>query len=101
MTTIVTRAGKGSALTHAEMDGNLTALRDTADAAATGGALTTHTGNTANPHGVTKAQVGLGNVDNTADTDKPVSTAQAAAIAGAVALLAAAAGALFMLRKRA
>lgn len=30
---------------------------------------------------LTKADVGLGNVDNTADADKPVSTAQAAAIA--------------------
>lgn len=28
-----------------------------------------------NPHGVTKAQVGLENVDNTADVDKPISTA--------------------------
>ena len=26
-----------------------------------------------NPHGVTKAQVGLGNVDNTSDLDKPIS----------------------------
>lgn len=33
-----------------------------------------------NPHKVTKDQVGLGNVDNTSDADKPVSTAQAAAI---------------------
>jgi hypothetical protein len=33
--------------------------------------------------GVTKAHVGLGNVDNTADSDKPVSTAQSAAIATA------------------
>jgi hypothetical protein len=31
--------------------------------------------------GITKAMVGLGNVDNTADTAKPVSTAQAAALA--------------------
>lgn len=38
-----------------------------------------HTSNTSNPHSVTKSQVGLGNVDNTSDTDKPVSTAQAAA----------------------
>ena len=30
---------------------------------------------------ISKAMVGLGNVDNTSDTDKPVSTAQAAAIA--------------------
>lgn len=33
-----------------------------------------------NPHQVTKAQVGLSNVDNTSDVNKPVSTAQAAAI---------------------
>jgi hypothetical protein len=33
--------------------------------------------------GVTKAMVGLGSVDNTADSDKPVSTAQATAIATA------------------
>lgn len=39
-----------------------------------------HTGDKNNPHGVTAAQVGLGNVDNTKDADKPVSTAQAAAI---------------------
>lgn len=33
-----------------------------------------------NPHSVTKLQVGLGNVDNTADIDKPVSTAQQSAL---------------------
>lgn len=32
------------------------------------------------PAGLTKAAVGLGNVDNTSDANKPVSTAQAAAI---------------------
>ena len=41
----------------------------------TSGNLTTHTGNTNNPHQVTKAQIGLGNVDNTSDLNKPVSTA--------------------------
>ena len=40
----------------------------------------THVSDKANPHGVTKAQVGLGNVDNTSDANKPVSTAQQAAI---------------------
>lgn len=40
----------------------------------------THVSDKANPHGVTKAQVGLGNVDNTSDTNKPVSTAQQTAI---------------------
>ncbi len=39
-----------------------------------------HTSNKTNPHGVTKAQVGLGNADNTADMDKPVSTATQAAL---------------------
>ncbi|WP_370342868.1 hypothetical protein [Pararhodobacter marinus] len=38
-----------------------------------------HLASTSNPHDVTKAQVGLGNADNTSDADKPVSTAQAAA----------------------
>lgn len=33
-----------------------------------------------NPHNVTKAQVGLGETDNTADMDKPVSTAQQTAL---------------------
>lgn len=33
-----------------------------------------------NPHNVSKTDVGLGNVDNTSDADKPVSTAQQAAI---------------------
>ena len=40
----------------------------------------THVSDNANPHGVTKAQVGLGNVDNTSDANKPVSTAQQTAI---------------------
>lgn len=47
--------------------------------------LDTHTGNTSNPHKVTKAQVGLGNVSNLAPADMPVSTAQATAIADAKA----------------
>jgi len=42
--------------------------------------LTAHTGNTSNPHSVTKAQVGLGLADNTADLDKPISTAVQAAL---------------------
>ena len=37
--------------------------------------LDAHIADKANPHNVTKAQVGLGNVDNTADIDKPVSNA--------------------------
>lgn len=47
--------------------------------------LNAHINNKSNPHGVTKAQVGLGNVQNLAPADMPVSTAQATAIADAKA----------------
>lgn len=47
--------------------------------------LNAHIGNTSNPHKVTKAQVELGNVQNLAPADMPVSTAQATAIADAKA----------------
>lgn len=40
-----------------------------------------HIDSTDNPHGVTKEHVGLSKCDNTADADKPVSTAQGTAIA--------------------
>jgi hypothetical protein len=42
-----------------------------------GANLINHLSNTANPHGVTKSQVGLQFADNTSDADKPVSSAQA------------------------
>lgn len=45
--------------------------------------LSTHASDKSNPHSVTKSQLGLENVDNTSDADKPVSTAQASAIADA------------------
>lgn len=47
--------------------------------------LDAHIGNKSNPHNVTKAQIGLGNVQNLAPAAMPVSTAQAAAIADAKA----------------
>lgn len=47
--------------------------------------LDAHIGNKSNPHKVTKAQIGLGNVQNLAPADMPVSTAQATAIADAKA----------------
>ena len=37
--------------------------------------LTAHINNKTNPHSVTKEQVGLSNVDNTSDINKPISTA--------------------------
>lgn len=42
--------------------------------------LETHINNKSNPHKVTKDQVGLGNVDNTSDKDKPLSDAAKEAI---------------------
>ena len=44
------------------------------------GTVAPHIADTTNPHSVTKAQVGLGNVDDTADAAKPVSTAQQTAL---------------------
>lgn len=38
-------------------------------------ALNAHIDNKENPHSVTKEQIGLGNVNNTSDLDKPMSTA--------------------------
>jgi hypothetical protein len=42
--------------------------------------VTTHIADAANPHATTAAQVGLDQVDNTADADKPVSAPQQAAL---------------------
>ena len=53
----------------------------TAAAAATGDfTAAAHATDTANPHSVTKSQVGLANADNTSDANKPVSTAQQTAL---------------------
>ena len=46
------------------------------------GDLSTHIADVANPHAVTKTQVGLGSVDDTSDVNKPVSTAQQTALDG-------------------
>jgi hypothetical protein len=42
--------------------------------------ISTHIGDVANPHSVTATQVGLGNVSNTSDADKPVSLATQTAL---------------------
>jgi hypothetical protein len=44
------------------------------------GKIDTHTGDKNNPHETTKAQVGLGNADNTSDLAKPISTATQSAL---------------------
>lgn len=42
--------------------------------------INSHVTNFQNPHNTNKSQVGLGNVDNTSDLDKPISTAQQTAL---------------------
>lgn len=60
----------------------ITNLQTTLDSKAADADLDTHVTDTANPHAVTKTQVGLGNVDNTSDANKPVSSAQQTALNG-------------------
>lgn len=63
----------------------LTALNGKAnqsDFTSLSGTVTGHINNTSNPHNVTKSQVGLGNVDNTSDLNKPISTATQTALNG-------------------
>ena len=50
-------------------------------------AISSHVSDKNNPHEVTKAQVGLGNVDNTSDLNKPISTATQTALDGKQASL--------------
>ena len=57
-------------------------LKDEIDAISggTGVQLQVHLDDLSNPHQVTKAQVGLSNVENTSDADKPISMAQQAVL---------------------
>ena len=57
-----------------------TVLNTVANTYATQADLSAHELNQNNPHSVTKAQVGLGNVDNTSDINKPISNAVQAAL---------------------
>lgn len=66
--------------THASLTSGAHGLAGLLASKADQASLATHVADTANPHGVSKAQVGLGSTDNTADTAKPVSTAQQTAL---------------------
>lgn len=55
-------------------------IKDSLDTKASSTDLTNHTLNTSNPHSVTASQVGLGNVDNTSDLNKPISTSVQSAL---------------------
>lgn len=69
--------------THTQIDTALNRLANTSGTN-TGdqdlSAINSHVSSTSNPHSVTKSQVGLSNVDNTSDANKPVSTATQTAL---------------------
>ena len=71
----------GSALSTHEADTtNIHGIADTSILVTTTGAQTLTNKTITSPSGLVKGDVGLGNVDNTADTAKPVSTAQQTAL---------------------
>lgn len=74
------QAGLMSSSDKTKLDGLKDQAGITSDINAVQTNLETHINNKSNPHEVTKDQVGLGNVDNTADTDKPISTATQTAL---------------------
>jgi hypothetical protein len=70
----------GAVSTHSEDTTNIHGIADTSILVTTTGTQTLTNKTITSPLGIAKADVGLGDVDNTADADKPVSTAQATAI---------------------
>lgn len=74
------RAGIMTASDKIKLDGLKDQASITSDINTVQTNLETHINNKTNPHEVTKAQVGLGDVDNTSDLDKPVSTATQTAL---------------------
>jgi hypothetical protein len=73
----------GYVTTHNSATTNVHGIADTAVLVTTTGTQTLTNKTITSPVGITKTDVGLGSVDNTADADKPVSTAQATAISTA------------------
>lgn len=69
------QAGLMSSSDKTKLDGLKGQAGITSDIDAVQTNLETHINNKSNPHKVNKAQVGLGNVDNTSDANKPISTA--------------------------
>lgn len=61
-------------------------LEDALNSMTSGDEFSSHLTNFENPHKVTKEQVGLGNVDNTADLEKPISKATQEALDKKVSL---------------
>lgn len=86
-TTLNGKANSSHTHTIAQVTGLQTALdgKQAAGSYATTTQLNNHINDDDNPHEVTASQVGLGNVNNTSDANKPVSTAVQAALDNKVA----------------
>lgn len=78
----ISQAGLMSSSDKTKLDGLKDQAGITSDIDAVQTNLETHINNKSNPHEVTKDQVGLGNVDNTSDANKPISTATQNALNG-------------------
>lgn len=76
------QAGLMSSSDKTKLDGLKDQAGITSDINAVQTNLETHINNKSNPHEVTKDQVGLGNVDNTSDVNKPISNATQTALNG-------------------
>lgn len=76
------QAGLMSSSDKTKLDGLKDQAGITSDIDAVQTNLETHINNKSNPHQVTKEQVGLSNVDNTSDANKPISTATQNALNG-------------------
>ena len=76
------QAGLMSSSDKTKLDGLKDQADITSDINAVQTNLETHINNKSNPHEVTKDQVGLGNVDNTSDANKPISNATQTALNG-------------------
>lgn len=76
------QAGVMSSADKTKLNGLKDQAGITADIDAVQTNLETHINNKSNPHEVTKDQVGLGNVDNTSDANKPISNATQTALNG-------------------
>lgn len=76
------QAGVMSSSDKTKLDGLKDQAGITSDIDAVQSNLETHINNKSNPHEVTKAQVGLDQVDNTSDANKPISNATQTALNG-------------------
>ena len=78
----ISQAGLMSSSDKTKLNGLKDQAGITSDIDAVQTNLETHINNKSNPHEVTKDQVGLGNVDNTSDANKPISNATQTALNG-------------------